>query len=187
MNRLRRILTVFLVGLTFFVTQAFGYSALQAQANETVTSPEGVYYKGTPDGFGKIHNNDNIRNDSNNLFEQAKQNLKDTADNVREKVNDVGESVSRNVGDSLKTPEANNYNATPDKNNFSTGNKLSQNSGQNPLKEAAQNVREKLNLDEEPPRATKEFLRSTEKKVEKAVEPVTGTPEGYYQEPPSVR
>lgn len=186
MNRLRKILTVFLAGLTFFVMQAFGYGALQAQANETVTSPEGIYYKGTPEGTGKINNNDNIRND-NNLFDQAKQNLKETAENVREKVNNVGESVSRNVGNSVKTPEGVYYKATPDNDNFSTGNKLSQNGGQNPLKEAAENVREKLNLDEEPPRATKEFLRSTERKVENAVEPVTGKPEGYYQEPPRVR
>lgn len=178
MNRLRRILTVFLVGLTFFVTQAFGYGALQAQANETVTSPEGIYYKGTPEGAGRINHNDNIRND-NNLVEQARKNLKETADNVREKVNDVGESI--------KTPEATYYKGTPDEDNFSKGNKLSQNSGQNPLKEIADNVREKLNLDEEPPRATKEFLRSTEKKVENAVEPVTGRREGYYQEPAEVR
>ncbi|MBW4630053.1 MAG: hypothetical protein KME49_32225 [Brasilonema octagenarum HA4186-MV1] len=173
MARLRKILTVFLVGLTFFVTQAFGYGALQAQANETVTSPEGVYYKGTPEGAGRINHNDN------NVVDQAKQNLKETADNVREKVN--------KVGDAVKTPEATHYNATPDEDNFSKGNKLSQNSGQNPLKEIADNVREKLNLDEETPRATKEFLRSTERKVENTVEPVTGTREGYYQEPARVR
>ncbi|MGH8001822.1 MAG: hypothetical protein ACREPR_20945 [Brasilonema sp.] len=175
MNRLRQILTVFLVGLTFFVTQAFGYGALQAQANNTVTSPEGIYYKGTPEGSGRINNNDNISND-NNLVEQARNNLKETADNVREKVNNVGESVSRNVGDTVKTPEGIYYKATPNGNNVSKGNKLSQN-GKNPLKEAADNVREKLNLDEELPRSTKQFLRSTEKRVE----PVTGKREGYYQ------
>jgi hypothetical protein len=186
MNRLRKILTVFLAGLTFFVMQAFGYNALQAQANDTVTTPQGIYYKGTPEGTGNINNNDNIRND-NNLVEQARKNIRETADNVRDKINNVGESVSRNVGETVKTPEGIYYKGTPDENNFSTGNKVSQNGGQNPLKEIADNVREKLNLDEEPPRATKEFLRSTEIKVENAVEPVTGRLEGYYQEPPSVR
>ncbi|MBW4593563.1 MAG: hypothetical protein KME46_11735 [Brasilonema angustatum HA4187-MV1] len=173
MTGLRKILTVFLVGLTFFVTQAFGYGALQAQANDTVSSPQGVYYKGTPEGAGRINHNDN------NVVDKTKQNLKETADNVREKVN--------KVGDAVKTPEATHYNATPDEDNFSKGNKLSQNSGSNPLKGAAENIREKLNLDQEPPRATKEFLRSTEKKVENTVEPVTGRREGYYQDSARVR
>ncbi|MBW4635133.1 MAG: hypothetical protein KME30_25520 [Iphinoe sp. HA4291-MV1] len=116
MNRLRKILTVFLVGLTFFVMQAFGYGALQAQADNTVTSPEGIYYKRTPEGRGNINNNDNIRDNiknDNKLVEQARKNLKETADNVREKVNNVGESVSRNMGDTVKTPEGIYYKGTP--------------------------------------------------------------------------
>ncbi|NMG05506.1 hypothetical protein [Brasilonema sp. UFV-L1] len=186
MNRLRQILTVFLVGLTFFVMQAFGYNGLQAQANSTVTSPEGIYYKGTPTGSsGNIDNNDNVSND-NKQFEQSRNNLKETAENLREKVNNVTESVSRNVGDAVKTPEGIYYKATPNEDNFSNSHKLSQNN-ENPLKKVADNVREKLNLDEEVPRSTKEFLKSTEKRVEKTVEPVTGKSEGYYQEPPRVR
>lgn len=47
----------------------------------------------------------------------------------------------------------------------------------NKLDEAAEIVREKLNLDEQPPEATKEFLDS----VQERVEPITGTKDGYYQ------
>ncbi|MFN6482991.1 MULTISPECIES: hypothetical protein [unclassified Nostoc] len=56
---------------------------------------------------------------------------------------------------------------------------------QNPLKEAANTIREKLNLDEEAPRSTKEFLKSTKNKVEEAGQPLTQTKEGYYRTPPS--
>ncbi|MEH2421538.1 MAG: hypothetical protein V7K48_11625 [Nostoc sp.] len=56
---------------------------------------------------------------------------------------------------------------------------------QNSIKGAVDNIREKLNLDEKTPRATKEFLKSTENKVEKTVEPLTGEKEGYYQSPSS--
>ncbi|NJR76224.1 MAG: hypothetical protein HC773_26910 [Scytonema sp. CRU_2_7] len=173
-----KILTVFLVGLTFFVTQAFGSGILQAQADQTVKSPVGIYYKGTPDGG-------NINND-NNLVENARKNLKETADNVREKVNNVGESVSRSARETVKSPEGTYYKGTPNRDNISKSNKVAQND-KNPLQEAADNVREKLNLDEELPRSTKEFLKSTEKRVEKTVEPVTGKPEGYYQEPSQAR
>lgn len=183
MNHLRHILTVFVVGLTFFVMQAFSFGTLPVQADQTVTSPEGIYYKGTPEGIG--NSNDKNRNDDK-LVEKATKNLKETAENVRNKVNNVGESVSRNVGDAVKTPESFSYKATPNEDNYSKGNKLSEDS-KNPLKEAVENVREKLNLDEELPRSTKEFLKSSEKKVEKTVEPVTGRTEGYYQKNPAVR
>ncbi|MEC4818915.1 MAG: hypothetical protein SAK29_37420, partial [Scytonema sp. PMC 1069.18] len=64
MNRLRQILTVFLVGLTFFVMQPFGLGTLPAQAADTVKSPEGIYYKGTPNET-RTFNNSNARNGSN--------------------------------------------------------------------------------------------------------------------------
>lgn len=190
MNRLRRILTVFLVGLTFFVMQSFGCGTLQAQADETVSSPVGIYYKAVPgearnvnstDKLRTIDDNnntgdtDNIRND-NKLVENARKSLKETADNVRESVSRNVNDTARNVGNSVTTPEGNYYKATPNDGNAG-----------NPLKDAADNVREKLNLDEPLPRSTKEFLRSTEKRVENTVEPVTQTPEGYYQVPPRAR
>ncbi|MEW6498214.1 MAG: hypothetical protein AB1589_37800 [Cyanobacteriota bacterium] len=79
--RLRQLFTVFLIGLTFWVMQAFGYSN-QLQAQATPLTPEASAYQ--------VDNTDTfdtgaIRNDKQ--VENAQQNLKDTADNVREKLN----------------------------------------------------------------------------------------------------
>lgn len=199
MKRLRQILTVVLVASTFFVIQAFGHGTLQAQADQTVTSPQGIYYKAVPgeasnvnstDKLRTIDNNntgntDNIRND-NNLIENAKKGLKETADNVRDSVSRNVNDTARNIGDNVTTPEGTYYKSTPNAGNYSNNDRYSQHSG-NPLKDAAENIREKLNLDEELPRSTKEFLHSTEKRVEKTVQPITQTPEGYYQEPSRAR
>lgn len=245
MTRLRQILTVFLVGLTFFVMQAFGYgNRLIAQAEETVQSPVGIYYKGTPSdtssgkSFNTSSDTSKIQND-NKLVEKARKNLKETADNVREKVSNFGESASgssdgtvkspvgiyykgtpsdtssdtsniqddnnliekatkkvKETADNLRasvdldenaaTPEANYYEAQPQTTTSSNGNNLIEQARES-LKETADNVTEKLNLNEELPRSTKEFLNSTEKRVEKTVAPVTGTREGYYQDPPQAR
>jgi hypothetical protein len=120
LKNLRQILTVFLVGITFFLIQAFGYStALQAHAANTVTTPEGTYYKGVPDS------------DMNDLTNKANRAANSTRTNV---------------------------------------------------KSAADNIREKLNLDEPLPQSTKNFLQSTKEKVEDTVKPVIGKKEGYYQE-----
>lgn len=117
---LRQILVVFLVAATFFVGQSFiSGTAMIAQA-DTVQTPEGTYYKGTP-------NNEGIRNDNQ----------------VR--------------------------------------------NAQNRLKGAADNVREKLNLDEETPRATKEFGRNVQRKVGKTINSNTQNEGGYYQQPERVR
>ncbi|QLE59115.1 hypothetical protein [Nostoc sp. TCL26-01] len=112
---LRQILIVCVIATTFFVSQSFTYNqAIVAQA-DTVKTPEGIYYKGTPD-----------------------QNI--TSDNQVRKA-------------------------------------------QNRLKETAENVREKLNLDEETPRATKEYKKFVQRKVDRTVEPFTGKEGGYYQQP----
>jgi hypothetical protein len=103
---LRQIVLLCLVLLVFFTTQSFNHSNAILVA-ETVTTPEGIYYKGTPD----------------NQIEKAK----------------------------------------------------------NKLDEAAEIVREKLNLDEQPPKATKEFLDSVQNKVQERIEPRTGGKNGYYQ------
>ncbi|MCC5647189.1 hypothetical protein LC607_30625 [Nostoc sp. CHAB 5824] len=80
----------------------------------------------------------------------------------------------------VKTPEGTYYKGIPDEQNDAqfenTGNKL---------KSAADNIRQKLNLDEDTPRSTKEFLKSTKNKVEETVKPLAGQKEGYYQNPPS--
>ncbi|MCC5655790.1 hypothetical protein LC608_02085 [Nostoc sp. XA010] len=80
----------------------------------------------------------------------------------------------------VKTPEGTYYKGIPEELNSpqveNTGNRL---------KQAADNIREKLNLDEETPRSTKEFLKSTKNKVEETVKPLAGHKEGYYNNPPS--
>ncbi|MBH8555879.1 hypothetical protein I8751_26760 [Nostocaceae cyanobacterium CENA357] len=77
----------------------------------------------------------------------------------------------------VKTPEGIYYKGTPDGNNGQVDN------AQSNLKGAVNNVREKLNLDEPIPQSTKRFFKSAERRTEKAVEPLTKTPEGYYQTP----
>ncbi|MEH1940374.1 MAG: hypothetical protein V7L01_09185 [Nostoc sp.] len=114
--RISQIIVVFLVGFMFLLGQAFSDINV-AQAD--VTTPEGTYYKGVPDGQGEIRNDTQTTN------------------------------------------------------------------SQNPLKQAAENIREKLNLDEETPRATKEFLKSTKNTVGDKVQPLTETKEGYYRTPSS--
>lgn len=155
--RVRQITTVFLVGLTVFVMQAFSNgNALQAQADETVKSPVGVYYKAEPDKSAPKNDND--------LVEKAKKTVKETADDFDQKLKNV------------KTPEASHYNVAPGTN--ATG-------GENlfeKAKDTLENVKEKLNLDEETPRATKEFLGETQARVEKAVEPITGEKHGSFQD-----
>ncbi len=100
--RLRQIVTVFLIGLTFWVMQAFGYSnQLQAQAKSL--TPESSSYQvdntDTPD-IGQLQNDKQVEN--------AQKNLKDTADNVREKLNldqpiyPGTKEVLNDVQDSLK-------------------------------------------------------------------------------------
>jgi hypothetical protein len=120
--RVRQILTVILAGMTFFVMQAFGYGhSIQALADNTVKTPEGIYYKGTPDA-------------------------------------DIDRNVVRNGKEMTE--------------NAKTG-----------LKGAVENIKEKLNLDEPVPQSTKDFLKSTERRVENTVKPLTGEDKGYYQIP----
>ncbi|MEH2324284.1 MAG: hypothetical protein V7K32_12050 [Nostoc sp.] len=79
----------------------------------------------------------------------------------------------------VQTPEGTYYKGIPDGQNNTqlekTGNKL---------KSAADTIREKLNLDEETPRSTKEFLKSTKNTIGDKVK-LTETKEGYYRTPPS--
>ncbi|MEH2008859.1 hypothetical protein [Nostoc sp.] len=80
----------------------------------------------------------------------------------------------------VKTPEGTYYKITPNEQGEIRNDTQIENT-ENPIKGAVDNIREKLNLDEKTPRATKEFLKSTENKVEKTVEPLTGEKEGFYQ------
>lgn len=82
----------------------------------------------------------------------------------------------------VKTPEGTYYKGVPDQQGEIRNDTQIRNA-QNPLKEAGDNIREKLNLDEETPRATKDFLNSTRNKVGENVQPLTKTEEGYYRTP----
>ncbi len=84
----------------------------------------------------------------------------------------------------VKTPEGTYYKGIPDGQGEIRKDTQTTKS-QNPLKEAADTIREKLNLDEDTPKATKEFLNSTKNQVEETVKPLTGEKEGYYNNPPS--
>ncbi|MGI8502774.1 MAG: hypothetical protein ACR2LR_16810 [Hassallia sp.] len=79
--------------------------------------------------------------------------------------------------DSIKTPEAKYYNAEPTEKD-----KQLIDNTKNNLKDIGDNVREKLNLDEPLPQSTKDFLNSSEKKVDEVVNPITRGNKGYYQE-----
>lgn len=153
---MRQVLTVFLVAVTVFFVQSFGFgNAIQAQA-DTVRSPEGIYYKGTPDYKGNIDNNE--------LGDKAKQKLKETTDNLRENLNPNG---------SVTTPEGTYYKARPDypdyrsetdnADNVKTGN-IFEKAKQN-LQETAENVKDKLNLDEPVPQSTRDFFRADENRL----------------------
>lgn len=50
------------------------------------------------------------------------------------------------------------------------------------LKETKDTIVEKLNLNEPLPESTKDFLRSTEDKINDTVEPITGKKKPYYSE-----
>jgi hypothetical protein len=179
----RRITVVFLMGLAFLGMQSFGYSnSMMAQA-ETVKTPEGIYYKGTPDNVG------NTSGDKN-LFEKAIDTLNPNAgDNARRNLNDQRQfsrddqgyygdrgnySSSGNRGNTVTTPEGIYYKGTPDNNQI--------NNSQNKLSKAADNIREKLNLDEDTPRATKDFVNSAKNKVGEVLNPSKANTEGYYQD-----
>jgi hypothetical protein len=88
--------------------------------------------------------------------------------------------------DTVKTPEGIYYKGMPDQGAIRNDQQV--NNAQSRLRETANNVREKLNLDEEVPESTKEFLDSTKSRVGEAVEPITGSQRGYYQDnPPEAR
>jgi hypothetical protein len=176
---LHRVLTVLFAAFIFIGAQAFGYgNALQAFADDTVESPIGIYYKGTPD--------ESVPNKTNTAVEGGKSKLKSAVDNLSGTAKGAVHSTKKGIedaakstGDTVKSPLGTYYKGTPNA-SLETDTK-SVDTGKNPLQKIADNVRQKLNLDEPLPESTKEFLDSTEKRVEKAVEPITGTKEGYHQ------
>jgi hypothetical protein len=80
------------------------------------------------------------------------------------------------------TPEASEYSVpNPDSRIDINNNNPIENLKEN-LKDTGVNIREKLNLDEPLPESTKDFLRSTEDKIENTFEPITGKQKPYYSE-----
>ncbi|OWY65866.1 hypothetical protein B7486_39585 [cyanobacterium TDX16] len=77
------------------------------------------------------------------------------------------------------TPEARAYQAKQPGTELNRGNPIEK--AKESLKETAENVREKLNLDEPLDPGTKEVLNSAQKNVEKTVKPITGKEQGSYQ------
>jgi len=76
--------------------------------------------------------------------------------------------------ETVKTPEGIYYKGIPDEGSIRNDTQIS--NAKNKLKGAVDNIREKLNLDEETPEATKEFFDPAKKKA--------GDKEGYYHNAP---
>lgn len=79
--------------------------------------------------------------------------------------------------DIMKTPEAKYYDVEPTEKD-----KQLIDNAKTKLKDIGENVREKLNLDEPLPQSTKDFLNSSENKVDEVVNLITRESRGYYQE-----
>lgn len=82
------------------------------------------------------------------------------------------------------TPEGTYYKGVPQSQGDIRNDNQIQNT-QNKLKSAVDNVREKLNLDEETPRATKEFFDSTKNKAADKTNRLERDTQGYYQYSPN--
>ncbi|OUL19096.1 hypothetical protein [Nostoc sp. 106C] len=171
---LRRIMVVLLLGLAFLGMQSFGYSnGMLAQAD--VKTPEGIYYKGTPDNVGNTSSDRNIlekaRDTLNpNTGNNPRRNFDDDRRFSREDRGSYGNrgyydngGNKGTIGDTVKTPEGIYYKGTPDSNQIENS--------QNKLRKGADTIREKLNLDEDTPRATKDFVNSVKSKVGEVVNP----------------
>ncbi len=84
----------------------------------------------------------------------------------------------------VKTPEGTYYKGIPDELR-ETRNDSRIRDAQNPLKGTADNIREKLNLDEKTPRATKEFFDPAKNRAGDKASSYGADREGYYQNPSS--
>ncbi|RCJ23196.1 hypothetical protein A6S26_01170 [Nostoc sp. ATCC 43529] len=82
------------------------------------------------------------------------------------------------------TPEGTYYKGVPD-GQGDIRNDNQTRSVQNKFKNTVDNVREKLNLDEETPRATREFFDSTKNKAADKTNRLQRDTQGYYQYPPN--
>ncbi|MDM9383261.1 hypothetical protein QUB80_21455 [Chlorogloeopsis sp. ULAP01] len=187
---LHKILMMLVVALSVLLMQAFGNTA-QAFADETVKSPYGYYYKGTPDENISTQNR-NILNQDRNAFNQDR-NANRYNNQQLERTERYSQGSFNKSGETVKSPYGYYYKGTPDEN---VSNQVVDSAKRN-LKDTAGNVREKLNLDEPVPEATKDFIQSAKQKVGEAVESLTGSQQNqqdysrrqeyqdprYYQKP----
>ncbi|MEH2271648.1 MAG: hypothetical protein V7K68_25025, partial [Nostoc sp.] len=81
-------------------------------------------------------------------------------------------------------PEGTYYKGTPNEQS-EIRNDTQIRDGQNPLKGAVNNIREKLNLDEKTPEATKEFFDPARNVTGDKASSSNAGREGYYQNPSS--
>lgn len=86
--------------------------------------------------------------------------------------------------DTVRSSQGVYYKGVPDDKveteRFSKESKPVENS-KNVLKNAADNIREKLNLDEPVPQSTKDFVESTKERIQDTVKPATTPEQKYYQ------
>ncbi|MEH2175325.1 hypothetical protein [Nostoc sp.] len=87
----------------------------------------------------------------------------------------------------LKTPEGTYYKGAPNEQGEIRNDTQINNTqkSQNPIKGAVDNIREKLNLDEKPPEATKEFFDPSTNRSADKTSSYEGSREGYYRTPSS--
>ncbi|MEH1933901.1 MAG: hypothetical protein V7L14_09245 [Nostoc sp.] len=84
----------------------------------------------------------------------------------------------------VKTPEGTYYKIIPNEQGEIRNDTQLKNT-ENPLKGAVDNIREKLNLDEETPKATKEFFDPAKNRDGDKARSFNGEKQGYYQNAPS--
>jgi len=92
--RLRQIITVFLVGLTFFISTAFDKYGNELQAQAEPVTPEATNYK-----LDKTDTQ--LRINAENVKEKAQ----DTAKNAKESTQDAGKNLFQNIREKLNLDE----------------------------------------------------------------------------------
>ncbi|MEH2182329.1 hypothetical protein [Nostoc sp.] len=87
----------------------------------------------------------------------------------------------------VNTPEGTYYQGAPNEQGEIRNDSQIENTqnSQNPIKSTVDNIREKLNLDEKPPEATREFFDPTINKTENKTSSFSKSREGYYRTPSS--
>lgn len=103
--RLRQIITVFLVVLTFFVSTAFDKygNELQAQA-EPVTPEAANYQTDSADSQLRI-DADKVKNNAQNAAKDLSRDTKNATKNAKESTQDAGNNIIQNIREKLNLDE----------------------------------------------------------------------------------